>query len=376
MLPGVPEAAPWTVLRSDGERDDVLCRAAPTSSSIATETTYYRDNLATGAPSLWVVLRRPDGDPPYQLVAVTADPAEGEGFDRERGQSGRAGADAASRSSELVAAFVAEHHVERQFFKRKRDRADPEALARRALWRSRRMSDEEDFLTRWSRRKREARSAKPPQPEAGDAGDACRSSRCRRPRARTKPQAAFDPASLPPIESITALSDITAFLRAGVPAELTRAALRRAWTADPAIRDFVGLAENAWDFTDPNAMPGFGPLESTDDVRRMIARIVDSIGEAAQPADAEALGRTRASSRKFERFQRGRRAAAANRRRRAGRSAPDQDGERCCRNLGQSKYCCKATKKMLQRSTTLTEAAARSQNNRRGARMAARCRDN
>ena len=76
-----------------------------------------------------------------------------------------------------------------------------------------------------------------------------------------KPEAQFDPASLPPIESINALSDITAFLREGVPAELTRAALRRVWTADPAIRDFVGLAENAWDFTDPNAMPGFGPLE-------------------------------------------------------------------------------------------------------------------
>jgi hypothetical protein len=34
--------------------------------------------------------------------------------------------------TELVAAFVGEHHVERQFFKRKRDRADPEALGRRA----------------------------------------------------------------------------------------------------------------------------------------------------------------------------------------------------------------------------------------------------
>ena len=34
--------------------------------------------------------------------------------------------------AELVAAFVGEHHVERQFFKRKRDRANPEALGRRA----------------------------------------------------------------------------------------------------------------------------------------------------------------------------------------------------------------------------------------------------
>jgi hypothetical protein len=32
---------------------------------------------------------------------------------------------------EAIAAFVAEHHVEREFVKRKRDRANPEALARR-----------------------------------------------------------------------------------------------------------------------------------------------------------------------------------------------------------------------------------------------------
>src|SRR6185295_7442261 len=84
------------------------------------------------------------------------------------------------------------------------------------------------------------------------------------PKPDAKPQAAnqdaqpeFDLASLPPIDSINALTDVTAFLRAGVPAELTRAALRRVWTADPTIREFVGLAENAWDFTDPHAMPGF-----------------------------------------------------------------------------------------------------------------------
>jgi hypothetical protein len=32
---------------------------------------------------------------------------------------------------EAVESFVAEHHVEREFVKRKRDRANPEALARR-----------------------------------------------------------------------------------------------------------------------------------------------------------------------------------------------------------------------------------------------------
>ena len=82
------------------------------------------------------------------------------------------------------------------------------------------------------------------------------------------------------------------FLRAGVPADLTRAALRRAWSADPAIRDFIGLAENAWDFTDPNAMPGFGPLEATDDVRQMVEQIMSRIGDASPQAAEPASERS------------------------------------------------------------------------------------
>jgi hypothetical protein len=74
----------------------------------------------------------------------------------------------------------------------------------------------------------------------------------------------FDPGSLPPIESITAETDISGFLRSRVPAELTRAALRRTWASDPAIRDFIGIAENQWDFNDPNSIPGFGVLNGTD----------------------------------------------------------------------------------------------------------------
>jgi len=74
----------------------------------------------------------------------------------------------------------------------------------------------------------------------------------------------FDPSGLPSIEAITAETDVRGFLQSRVPAELTRAALRQAWTSDPAIRDFVGIAENQWDFNDPNAIPGFGPLGVTD----------------------------------------------------------------------------------------------------------------
>jgi hypothetical protein len=67
-----------------------------------------------------------------------------------------------------------------------------------------------------------------------------------------------------------------------VPSELTRAALRRAWATDPAIRDFIGLAENQWDFTAPGGAPGFGPLLETEQIRRMLARIVGD-GEPKKP---------------------------------------------------------------------------------------------
>jgi hypothetical protein len=145
------------------------------------------------------------------------------------------------------------------------------------------MSDENGFLQRWSRKKRAANAEESERQEGASAQPVAPASE------------PFDIATLPPIESITELTDITAFLQQGVPAELARAALRRVWTADPAIRDFVGLAENAWDFTDPTAMPGFGPLESTDEVRRMVAQVIRQIGQAAQP-DAEVAENSNDSS--------------------------------------------------------------------------------
>jgi hypothetical protein len=83
----------------------------------------------------------------------------------------------------------------------------------------------------------------------------------------------FDPASVPSVESITADTDIRAFLAPGVPAELARDALRRAWAADPKIRDFVGLADYDWDFNAPGSLPGFGSLEMTDELRQIAARV-------------------------------------------------------------------------------------------------------
>ena len=139
---------------------------------------------------------------------------------------------------------------------------------------------EEDLLRRWSRRKREA-ALKPDQPvrpeEATKAPPPTAAERV------LDPEPEIDLSALPPIDSITAASDITAFLRKGIPKELTHAALRRAWSADPAIRDFIGLAENAWDFNDPNAMPGFGPLDcSAEQLQALLGRVMGSAQSIAE----------------------------------------------------------------------------------------------
>jgi hypothetical protein len=103
-------------------------------------------------------------------------------------------------------------------------------------------------------------------------------------------QSVFDAANLPPIESIGAGSDIRPFLAPGVPADLTRAALRRAWSADPTIRDFIGLSENSWDFNGPDAVPGFGS-QTTDDAGRLLARVPEKVLGGASGDGATGPGR-------------------------------------------------------------------------------------
>ena len=177
------------------------------------------------------------------------------------------------------------------------------------------MSEWQTFLARWSRRKHAAaaepaRSGSAPtsseQQIEGTAtaeGAAAASgahkddvaSAAGGPDAIAPP---FDPKSLPAIESIAAETDIRAFLAPGVPPELARAALRRAWAADPKIRDFVGLADYDWDFNAPGSMAGFGPLEMTEELRQIAARIIGprpAAEPAAGPAESSDLSRQQGS---------------------------------------------------------------------------------
>jgi hypothetical protein len=129
VLAGVPDAPPWTKLSDDGERTTFYAGAAAIE-LYRTETANYRGNLQLDPPLLWIILRSVEANPPYELAAVTADPAEGEAM-TEAGGNLVATVPMPKPMQETIAAFVAEHHVEEVFVKRKRDRADPEALARR-----------------------------------------------------------------------------------------------------------------------------------------------------------------------------------------------------------------------------------------------------
>jgi len=176
------------------------------------------------------------------------------------------------------------------------------------------VSAPEGFLTRWSRLKREAEEpaaestpavAEPGERPAAAAAAPSEPSVDTATRTGAAPSPddapAVDLAALPPIESITATTDIRPFLAAGVPASLARAALRRVWLADPAIRDFVGLAENAWDFTAPETVPGFGTLGS-DMAQRLLAQALgeEEARTVASPERAEPVQNARLSATREE----------------------------------------------------------------------------
>ncbi len=128
VLPGVPATPPWTRLAA-GADEEVFYAGSFEVALHRSDTAHYRDNLAAEQPSLWVALR-PVGFDEVEVATVTADPYEGEALADGIGEIVEA-VPMPPEIQEKVAAFFAAHHVERPFVKRRRDRGDPEALARR-----------------------------------------------------------------------------------------------------------------------------------------------------------------------------------------------------------------------------------------------------
>ncbi len=128
------------------------------------------------------------------------------------------------------------------------------------------------FLARWSQRKQEARQPEP-KLDAPTVENA-------EPSGSSVPQGEdiapeFDLSTLPKLEELTGSSDITAFLRKGVPDHLRNAALRKSWALDPAIRNYVSPAlEYAYDWNAPGGVPGGGELGAGVDVARLVSEIM------------------------------------------------------------------------------------------------------
>ena len=148
------------------------------------------------------------------------------------------------------------------------------------------MSEPENFISRWGRLKRESESRRKRKTElcesaaSSSAGVTTADNEDEAAGTEKRATRALDLTSLPSIDSITAGTDIRVFLQSGVPAKLTEAALRRAWLSDPVIRDFIGIAENQWDFTNPATIPGFGPLREMGDKLSLIARAAGALDKS------------------------------------------------------------------------------------------------
>lgn len=126
-----PELAPWTVLHEEDGTTRFFAGTAELE-FFRTETDNLKHNIEAPDPRIWVVLRPTEAAPGMLLQKVTVDPGEAHLF-ADVGQDQLESLALPAPLLGAMRAFVARHHQERQFFKRKRDRADPEALGRRMM---------------------------------------------------------------------------------------------------------------------------------------------------------------------------------------------------------------------------------------------------
>ena len=110
---------------------------------VGLDTGYYRDNLASGRPSVWVALPEASDGAGAKVQLVTIDPYEGEGIASDVGLV----VEAVPMPDALrprIEAFIAAHHVDIHFKKRERqpvdvagDRRAPRILGHRDKWEKR-----------------------------------------------------------------------------------------------------------------------------------------------------------------------------------------------------------------------------------------------
>lgn len=129
VLEAAPPVPPWTLLREEEGRALFFAGVAEVALH-PTDTSNYKHNLEAAQPLVWVTLRPAETPSGHALQAVTVDPGEAHLY-ADAGEDLLESLPMPPGLRAVAADFVARHHKEREFHKRKRDRADPEALARR-----------------------------------------------------------------------------------------------------------------------------------------------------------------------------------------------------------------------------------------------------
>lgn len=144
------------------------------------------------------------------------------------------------------------------------------------------------FLNRWSKRKTEARRDPDLDPISPDPAAAAEEPRADQaevqpPPLPNDPEIAAQIAALPPLEEITAGTDIRPFLQDFVPRALKNAAMRRAWVSDPIISTHLDVARDyAWEFNSGPMPVGFSTGLGADAVKRGL----DALNIAPPPENA------------------------------------------------------------------------------------------
>ncbi|PWC40030.1 molybdopterin-guanine dinucleotide biosynthesis protein A [Azospirillum sp. TSO35-2] len=129
LVPPIPGQTDWSVV-AEGPGWTRYYAGSAEIALFPTETENYKHNLDGGSPCAYVILRPGAPAPGMRLLCVTVDPGEIDTH-AEAGDDVIEPLPLPAPLALWIDGFVARHHVERPFHKRKRDRADPEALARR-----------------------------------------------------------------------------------------------------------------------------------------------------------------------------------------------------------------------------------------------------
>jgi hypothetical protein len=82
---------------------------------------------------------------------------------------------------------------------------------------------------------------------------------------------------LPSLDDVLPGGDVSMFLAKHVPDSLRNMALRKAWASDPEISSFIEIAENQWDFNNPDSIPGFSSKLEGFDIKAMVEKMFNNV---------------------------------------------------------------------------------------------------